>query len=101
MLPIGWLRFRILLLIMPLNLAIAAIMIGPFNDTTYVMQTLQLSRDDMLFLYTDGVPEAMSATDMSGEPRLVEVLRAHPGREVASIVATVHSAVERRGSAAG
>jgi len=51
--------------------------IGMFPQTRYEEGTLALSTDDVLIVFSDGVPEALNPADEEfGEDRLKEVLRA-------------------------
>lgn len=51
--------------------------LGVFPDTDFVEECLQLSTDTSLFLYTDGLTEAMDASRCAfGRPRVQEVLEA-------------------------
>ena len=51
--------------------------LGVFPDTDFVEECLQLSADTSLFLYTDGLTEAMDASRCAfGRPRVQEVLEA-------------------------
>ena len=51
--------------------------LGVFPDTDFVEECLQLSADTSLFLYTDGLTEAMDASRRAfGRPRVQEVLEA-------------------------
>ncbi|MBQ7479276.1 MAG: SpoIIE family protein phosphatase [Selenomonadaceae bacterium] len=59
-------------------------MLGMMEDIPFVNRQLTLKPGDMLFLYTDGVTEAMnSEQDLFREGRLKEVLEAEP-REAAA-----------------
>lgn len=51
---------------------------------------------DCLFVYTDGVPEAVRADEqMFGEERLAEALNTKPDAEPEELIRTVHDAVDR------
>lgn len=53
--------------------------LGMFPDATYRSHFLQLRRGDRLFVYTDGVTEAMDPDKrLYGEARLVSLLRQRP-----------------------
>ena len=74
-------------------LAKAHLPIGVFSDYTYEMQDGQLNKDDMLFLYTDGITEAKSgntAHKWFGLPQLKDVLR----RCVTSADVTPHAVIQ-------
>ncbi|MCR5236697.1 MAG: serine/threonine-protein phosphatase [Lachnospiraceae bacterium] len=54
---------------------IKELMFGYFADTSYHAQTLRLKKGDSLFLYTDGVNEAMDPDGVQyGEERLLNLL---------------------------
>lgn len=51
------------------------LMLAGMDGTAYKDQTLQLQKNDILYLYTDGVTEAMDADENQyGEDRLLELL---------------------------
>lgn len=53
--------------------------LGMFEDATYRVNALKLEKGDLLYLYTDGVTEAMNAgNEQFGEKRLCEALAAEP-----------------------
>jgi sigma-B regulation protein RsbU (phosphoserine phosphatase) len=55
---------------------VGGLFIGAFKDTDYEPQTITLQPNDALFLYTDGVTEAMDANDNEfGDDRLDETLQ--------------------------
>ena len=59
---------------------IKELMFGYFADTSYHAQTLRLKKGDSLFLYTDGVNEAMDPDGAQyGEERLLNLLTSCPG----------------------
>ncbi len=69
-------------------------MLAVFGNATYRPRTLMLAPGDTLFLYTDGVTEAMDAKgELFGEERLEETLHAAPDGEPASISRVVRAAV--------
>ena len=74
--------------------------LGVFPDTDFVEECLQLSTDTSLFLYTDGLTEAMDASRRAfGRPRVQEVLEAglkqalSPREMVESLSRSVHAFV--------
>lgn len=74
--------------------------LGVFPDTDFVEECLQLSADTSLFLYTDGLTEAMDASRRAfGRPRVQEVLEAglkqalSPREMVESLSRSVHAFV--------
>ena len=51
------------------------LMLAGMEETIYIQQMLELKKGDILFLYTDGVTEAMDADENQyGEDRLLELL---------------------------
>lgn len=51
------------------------LMLAGMDGTRYLEHTLQLQKDDILYLYTDGVTEAMDLDEnLYGEDRLLELL---------------------------
>lgn len=53
--------------------------LGTFPKATYEANRLRLNRGERLFVYTDGVTEAMDADkNLYGDPRLVACLSKHP-----------------------
>ncbi len=53
--------------------------LGGMADIPYKEYTMQLNHGDMLFLYTDGVPEATDAKNkMYGTARMIEALNSDP-----------------------
>jgi serine phosphatase RsbU (regulator of sigma subunit) len=70
--------------------------LGVFPDATYEQETLQLSPGDMLFLYTDGVSEAMNArSEELGEQRLLQMVSANATETPHAIVERVIEMVSR------
>ncbi|MCZ6757588.1 MAG: PP2C family protein-serine/threonine phosphatase, partial [Bacteroidetes bacterium] len=65
-------------------------------DFEYRQQTLQLSQGDTLFMYTDGITEAVNSDGvMFGEENLLDVVRTHSDSEVASLIESVRDEVEQ------
>jgi serine phosphatase RsbU (regulator of sigma subunit) len=62
--------------------------LGMFRDASFTSARLQLCAGDMLFLYTDGVSEAMGQEGEYGIERLVDLV----GRVTSSCAAAVVSA---------
>lgn len=53
----------------------SGVIMAEFEDMEYIEQTLMLQKGDILFLYTDGVTEAMNADGkLYGENRLLKIL---------------------------
>ena len=62
------------------------------DGVKYKSHTLRLAPGDSMFLYTDGVTEALDANDgLFGEERLVDALKASPKAEPASLCAVVRA----------
>ena len=52
--------------------------LGVLEEATFAVKHASLEPGDGIFLYTDGVTEAMnSANDLYGEPRLEQILSSH------------------------
>lgn len=69
--------------------------LGVFPDRKYTNQTLNLEPGDTLFLYTDGVTEAMNPdNEQFTEPRLLESLKKLQGLSVDEIEAGVQKDVK-------
>ena len=65
-----------------------------FEGSRYQDYTLQLAPGDMLFVYTDGVPEATSAeNELFGTDRMLEVLNACPSKDCREMVKTMLSGI--------
>ena len=65
------------------------------EDVPYREQTLQLEAGDLLFLYTDGVPEATNASnELFGSDRLLQALREKETGTPKEILAHVDSVVK-------
>ncbi len=69
--------------------------LGVVDGLDYVVGSILLSPGDLLFLYTDGVTEAVSpATELFGEGRLEQVLHGCAGADMAETVQRVVRAVD-------
>ena len=70
-------------------------MLGMMEDVPFVNGRLELKRGDMLFLYTDGITEAMNGQrDLFGEAHLRDVLNDVPkGTAAEDVLAAVAAAV--------
>ena len=65
------------------------------DEPAYVDQTLQLTPGDVLFQYTDGVPEATDAKEqLFGEERLHDALCAAPDREPETLLPFVRERID-------
>lgn len=72
----------------------SGLMLAFMDGVDYRPHTLALNAGDTLFLYTDGVTEAMDAKgELFGDGRLMETLRVAPFGEPARVCALVRAAV--------
>ena len=75
------------------------LILGILDVADYTTQTMQLKKGDVLFLYTDGVNEALNADlELYGNERLIEALNGiTPGGDdiCAEICRTVRASVEK------
>ena len=70
----------------PLNELVAGIM----EDTNYTTKSMKISPGDTLFIYTDGVTEAMDREqELYSEERLVDVMNRCQGKSAKQIIHTV------------
>ncbi|BHH86230.1 SpoIIE family protein phosphatase [Desulforhopalus sp. 52FAK] len=75
----------------PLNELVAGVM----EDTSYTTKSMTISPGDTLFIYTDGVTEAMDSNqELYSEERLVEVMNGCKGKSAKQIIATVEDALK-------
>ena len=76
--------------------------LGLFDGIPYDQYQLQLQPEDMLYLYTDGVTEAMDEQhEQFGEARLRQTLAAmEPGFDAAGMLNSVQAAVKGHAGAA-
>ncbi len=64
--------------------------VGAFSATRYVEYELELEKNDLLFLYTDGVPEAANrAHEMLGIDRMLEILNHHTDADPKTLLEAV------------
>lgn len=67
---------------------------GPLFEQMLQEETIELTKGDMLLLYTDGVTEAASPKGAEyGVPRLLETLGSAPGESAAQMVAHIYQTV--------
>ncbi|SNU08614.1 Serine phosphatase RsbU, regulator of sigma subunit [Lachnospiraceae bacterium] len=72
-----------------------SIMLAFMPDTKYENNIIDFDKEDILFLYTDGVTEARNAEkEFFGEERLKECLKKHSAEEVKKILTSIRSEVE-------
>ena len=70
--------------------------IGPLKKVQCNNRPFELNPGDCVFVYTDGVPEAINASDeMFGEERLTAALNLNPDAEPEELTAGVREAVDR------
>ncbi|MBP5362806.1 MAG: SpoIIE family protein phosphatase [Ruminococcus sp.] len=70
--------------------------IGGMEGSRYKEYTIELSKGDKLFLYTDGVPEATDAEEaMFGTDRLLEVLNENKDASPEQLLKNVRASVDR------
>ncbi|MDR2467810.1 MAG: SpoIIE family protein phosphatase [Spirochaetaceae bacterium] len=68
---------------------------GAFEDTVYHQRSLRLHPEDTLFLYTDGITEATSDTElMYGEDRLTHFLDTHHELDLHELFTTLHDDIK-------
>ena len=68
--------------------------VGAFDGITYVEETLQIEKGDTLFMFTDGVTEAMNASfEQYGTGRLDSVLANQVGRGCQQVVEAVKASI--------
>ncbi len=68
--------------------------LGLFADATYEQQRIDLSADDLILTYTDGVTESMNrAEEEFGEDRLRETIVQHAGGSATNVLDAVLDAV--------
>jgi sigma-B regulation protein RsbU (phosphoserine phosphatase) len=70
------------------------LVIGGMDGTRYREYTLELKPGDKLFLYTDGIPEAMDADNkMYGTDRMINALNNNPGATFEDLIHIVRADV--------
>ncbi|MBG0788915.1 MAG: SpoIIE family protein phosphatase [Desulfovibrionaceae bacterium] len=75
----------------PLNELVAGVMEG----TSYTTKTMRMNPGDTLFIYTDGVTEAMDKdNNLYSEDRLMEEVNQCGGRSAESIIRTVAASIK-------
>jgi sigma-B regulation protein RsbU (phosphoserine phosphatase) len=64
--------------------------VGMFPNTPYIETELEVQPGDILLLFTDGITEALNASDQEfGEERLLEALRACDARSAADTISSM------------
>ena len=70
--------------------------VGGLEKARYRNREFELHPGDSVFVYTDGVPEAVNAAEeMFGEERMTETLNRGPDAEPEALIRRVHEAVNR------
>ena len=68
--------------------------LGGLDGSRYKNYELQLAPDDVLFLYTDGLPEATNAADeLYGTKRMLEALNRSPGADPRALLESIEEDV--------
>jgi serine phosphatase RsbU (regulator of sigma subunit)/transcriptional regulator with GAF, ATPase, and Fis domain len=75
--------------------------LGIFEDTTFTAEVIDLEAGDMLLMYTDGILECRSETDMFGSERLLKSSAPERDSPQAMVDAIVEEAEEFCGGAFG
>ena len=71
------------------------LVVGVKKNVTYKRYELQLKKGDILFVYTDGVPEAMNAEEvLFGEDRTIEALNSASDEGLDVLLRTVKNVVD-------
>ena len=71
------------------------LVVGVKKNVTYKRYELQLQKGDILFVYTDGVPEAMNAEEvLFGEDRTIEALNSASDEGLDVLLRTVKNVVD-------
>jgi sigma-B regulation protein RsbU (phosphoserine phosphatase) len=77
-----------------LRLDTGGVILGVFDRTAYQEETVQLEPGDLLVVFSDGIPDALSITGKEfGEDRLLSCVRsnqtAHPSRVIEALLTTL------------
>ena len=66
------------------------------ENTSFETHTMQLNKDDAIFLYTKGITETENENQESyGEERLFETLNRHEGNDLSSVIDFVKSDLDK------
>ncbi|MGB0599664.1 MAG: SpoIIE family protein phosphatase [Rubripirellula sp.] len=80
----------------PVLIETADMAIGWIENTEFEEHSLQLENGDRFFLYSDGVPEAMSHDlEEFGDDRMLDVVRANTDQEINVIVQSLLDSVDK------
>ena len=75
--------------------------LGPMEDSEYETERLTMQPGDTLFLYTDGVTEAINhGEELYGEPRLLEALRCGPKEDLTEMIHYIRAEVTKHADGA-
>ena len=70
--------------------------VGPLKKASYHNREFEMHAGDCVFVYTDGVPEAIdTAEQMFGEERIAETLNQYPDADPEKLIRRMHDAVVR------
>lgn len=70
------------------------VMVGGMENVSFTSASIRLQPGDLLFLYTDGVTEAMNQHDaLFGDQRMLEAVNAVAPRDARSVIKAVRAAV--------
>jgi len=73
----------------------SGIVVGIIEDSSYTTQQISLDHGDVVFLFTDGVTEAMNVNEeFFDDERLEAILRGHRGESLSELFAKVYGEVE-------
>lgn len=73
-----------------------SIVVGGVEDAAYASSRIKLAPGDLLFLYTDGVTEAMnSREELFGDQRMISAANASGTRDARELVRAMRTAVDR------
>lgn len=68
---------------------------GIMENICFKQHTFHLDPGDRLFIYTDGVPDAMNtSSEQFGTDRMLDVLNASPNADPASLLSAVSEAID-------
>jgi sigma-B regulation protein RsbU (phosphoserine phosphatase) len=73
----------------------SGIVLGVIEGSPYSTETISLNHGDVVFLFTDGVTEAMNVKEeFFDDERLETILRGHRGESLAELFGKVYGEVE-------
>ena len=69
--------------------------LGAMEESIYREYEIQMEKGDRIFVYTDGVPEAMNANDeLFGTDRMVEALNRKPEADPEGVLRNIRASVD-------